>query len=518
MKKHLTLFTASVLAVVLLLTATGCSLSGGNLKITQEGAYSLTVSTIPTIPEDAEFGDTDDSGLVVIVEKKGNGSQYSLFDMTANAYVSGAKLDKRAGEVAQSDMSVLTHGVFYSLKTNIDDKTEVTIYTREGKQDLGEAEVDGTVIIAKDGTRTYVDVHGQLQTETDEFKKIAPYGSSQFGDYYVTDDMYVFDKNGKYLYTLDIEASLNVPEGANKSGSWTVGNFAFLQYSIRLPDDSKEYDVYDPSGNAKYDLVTYRLDLKNGKITEVDMDYIVEDSSATINDGCVALEVREIEDGYVLPNTLVQTFGTNGKVAVDLQKLVPGAKSISVQGKYLIIRDSKNAYLYEGKKELYAGDTDCGFYGDLVVKESATSVYVYDLKDNLIEKFADEDIERSGLLYNGDLWYATQTEVVVLHGDTKKVETVLTLDQYTTVTDYSSYYLLTTFDATESKPGSTQRNTLYFMDDAHTEVVVAEEPTVVALSYANGASYRIVRVSAGTSSSSSVVAYYLVKNTYPTRK
>ena len=61
-------------------------------------------------------------------------------------------------------------------------------------------------------------------------------------------------------------------------------------------------------------------------------------------------------------------------------------------------------------------------------------------------------------------------------------------------------------------------NTLYFMDDAHTEVVVAEEPTVVALSYANGASYRIVRVSAGTSSSNSVVAYYLVKNTYPTRK
>ena len=33
MKKHLTLFTASVLAVVLLLTATGCSLAGGNLKI-----------------------------------------------------------------------------------------------------------------------------------------------------------------------------------------------------------------------------------------------------------------------------------------------------------------------------------------------------------------------------------------------------------------------------------------------------------------------------------------------------
>ena len=87
MKKHLTLFTASVLAVVLLLTATGCSLSGGNLKIAQEGAYSLTVSTIPTIPEDAEFGDTDDSGLVVIVEKKGNGSQYSLFDMTANACI-----------------------------------------------------------------------------------------------------------------------------------------------------------------------------------------------------------------------------------------------------------------------------------------------------------------------------------------------------------------------------------------------------------------------------------------------
>ena len=248
------------------------------------------------------------------------------------------------------------------------------------------------------------------------------------------------------------------------------------------------------------------------------MDYVVEDSSATINDGCVALEVREIEDSYILKNTIVQTFGTDGKVAVDLQKLVPGAKSISVQGKYLIIRDSENSYLYEGKKELYVGDSDCEFCGDLVVKESATSVYVYDLKDNLIGKFADENIERSGLLYNGDLWYATQTEVVVLHGYTKKAETVLTLDQYTTVTDYSSYYLLTTFDATESKPGSTQRNTLYFMDDAHTEVVVAEEPTVVALSYANGASYRIVRVSAGTSSSNSVVAYYLVKNTYPTRK
>ena len=71
MKKLRTLLAASVLAAVLLLTATGC---GSGLAIECEGEYSYELTTLTSLPEKVTFGGTDDSGLVVVMEEKKNGT------------------------------------------------------------------------------------------------------------------------------------------------------------------------------------------------------------------------------------------------------------------------------------------------------------------------------------------------------------------------------------------------------------------------------------------------------------
>ena len=507
MKKLRTLLAASVLAAVLLLTATGC---GSGLAIECEGEYSYELTTLTSLPEKVTFGGTDDSGLVVVMEEKKNGTQYSLYDMAANTFVADAKLDKASEDVNQSGMIYLAHGVFYSTKTNSDDEAEVTLYTRNGKREVGVATVTDGMVADKDGTRIYVDLKGELQTETDEFKKIAVYGTNRVGDYYIK-GADVFNKDGKYLYTIT-ESILNLPSGAVNLESWSVGNFLFGQGSIRVPDDSEEYDYYDSKG--KHDLLTYRLDLSCGKAARVDMDYVVGKVLTAINDDCVALQVSAIENNRIMENDVAQIFGTDGKVAVDLQSMVPGAEQVTVQGKYLIIDDGQNSFLYEGKKRLYASESSCTDYNyDLVVKSSDTSVYVYDLKENLIKKLPVKDIVDRGSLYNGDLWYATETEVLVLHRDTKKAVTVLTPEQNAKLIESSPYYLETGIGGPDGF-----KCTVHFFDEANTKVEMTGEPIMVAVSKGVGVDYRVLRLLKPMENSTAVPVYYLIKTTYPTQK
>ncbi|MGM9667486.1 MAG: hypothetical protein ACI3XN_05485 [Eubacteriales bacterium] len=507
MKKPWTLLTVSVLVVILLLTVTGC---GSVLKIECVGEYSYELTALTSLPENVTFGGTDDSGLVVVMEEKKNGTQYSLYDMAANAFVADATLDKTSEDVNQSGMIYLAHGVFYSKKTNSDGETEVTIYTRNGKREIGVATVTDGIVVDKDGTRIYVDLKGELQTETDEFKKLAVYGTNQVGDYYVQ-GADVFNKDGKYLYTIT-ESILNLPSGTVNLRSWSVGNFLFGQGSLRLPDDSEEYDYY--SSNAKYDLLTYRLDLSCGKATRVDMDYLVGEVLTAINDDCVALRVSAIENNRIMKNDVAQIFGTDGKVAVNLQSMVPGAKQVIVQGKYLIIDDGQNSFLYEGKKRLFASESSCTDYNyDLVVKNSDTSVYVYDLKENLIKKLPVKDIVDQGSLYNGDLWYATETEILILHRDTKKAITVLTLEQDAMIVESSPYYLETGIGGPDGF-----KCTVHFIDEANTKVEMIGDPIVVAVSEGAGVDYRILKLLKPTEDFTAAPIYYLIKTTYPTSK
>ena len=151
--------------------------------------------------------------------------------------------------------------------------------------------------------------------------------------------------------------------------------------------------------------------------------------------------------------------------------MVPGAEQVTVQGKYLIIDDGQNSFLYEGKKRLYASESSCTDYNyDLVVKSSDTSVYVYDLKENLIKKLPVKDIVDRGSLYNGDLWYATETEVLVLHRDTKKAVTVLTPEQNAKLIESSPYYLETGIGGPDGF-----KCTVHFFDEANTKVEMTGE-------------------------------------------
>ena len=149
----------------------------------------------------------------------------------------------------------------------------------------------------------------------------------------------------------------------------------------------------------------------------------------------------------------------------------------------------------------------------MVVKSSDTSVYVYDLKENLIKKLPVKDIVDRGSLYNGDLWYATETEVLVLHRDTKKAVTVLTPEQNAKLIESSPYYLETGIGGPDGF-----KCTVHFFDEANTKVEMTGEPIVVAVSKGVGVDYCILRLLKPTENSTAVPVYYLIKTTYPTQK
>lgn len=127
----------------------------------------------------------------------------------------------------------------------------------------------------------------------------------------------------------------------------------------------------------------------------------------------------------------------------------------------------------KGKKRLCTSGSSCADYNyDLVVKSSDTSVYIYDLKENLIKRLPVKDIVDRGSLYNGDLWYATETEVLVLHRDTKKAVTVFTPEQNAKIIESSPYYLETGVGG----PGGF-KCTVQFFDEANAKAEMTGSPS-----------------------------------------
>lgn len=528
MKRIWTLLTAALLAAALLLTATGCSLFGG-MDIEREGEYTISVSQMNAFSDNektAFSSASDDSGLVVVYEEKEDGVDYYLLDLTTGSIISTTKWSVRQENLmTTSGIQSLSRGLFYATEKNTDGETEITIFTRNGKTDLGEATVDGEVITAKDGTRTYVDVKGELKTEPDEFKKIAPYGAEKVGDYYAV-GMDVFNADGEYLYSMDLyELGAAVPENAETGANWTVGNYGFQQFLVEVPEDSKNYDVFYEGKKA--DVLTLKFNMKNGDISTVSMDYIIEEQELSINDDCVALSCYAIENQTASALALLQTFDADGDVAVDLQDLVPGAVSIRSQGAYLVIEDGTSVYLFEGNDELYAASKDesASYAGSIVKKTSDTAIYLFDLKDNLVRKIAKDELQEnnsSGTFYNGNLWFATKTELIVVDVTEKNVQTLFTLDQYTTVVAADGSYLVTKFDSSSVSGSivSAPKFTVYFVDAAKTTVEVVGSPSVVASSYDKdtGTSYRVLKLLKTVDGDAAVPYFYLVKTTKPVEK
>lgn len=455
MKKQVALLTTALLATSFVLGATSCA-SKDVSKALKSASYSENTTAVSALTKDDNFNEVDNAGLMVVskfnketvnnVEVIKSTTQ-KLFDVTTNAYVSGAEvtkvnapsvLDETNLFTVTSGLLKKTDGLYYSTKTVLSRasllatdwnyETTISLYGKNGKvadnlefsksivsttslaskldeliSSARNAIVNG-VFTYKDGTRYYLDVNGNLAKEENPLARIVTLASAQdmdvVGDYLVDEDdgIYtVYSKDGAYVRTVNGMQELEIPITlTDEPVEWSVGNYMFMQYSVVLPENAKKFDYigYGEDGAVKYDLVTKRYDVEKGKVKEIDMEYVVADDSEmseSFNDETALLYVSEIKDEQIMMSVVVQTFDQKGNVAVDLQALVPGATDVATAGKdYVVLTAGDMEYVVQGKKVVGEFVEDSVAYmGNVAVVSGKDWIKFYNLDGTLNKSYTD---------------------------------------------------------------------------------------------------------------------------------
>lgn len=459
MKKRL-LVILSVIFVLSMCLWAGCakkntSLLYPDMKI-EQGAIKLTSLTKDM---EIESGSADSFGTtIVVVENKNEAEEvvsatFKLFSYQTGAFIEGAEdtiaVDQEPNEndltyVFKMPMScqydgmyVVAEGKFVRENTNVDfpDEPETikfTIFGKNGK--VGEFEIDyvnddenlfgekdpfqyfeSVAVDPSSGARYYVDLKGNVIKEANPTAKIFTYemyigdDTEIYDDYIIYGDVLeafeLYDKDGKFIrsvngyYTFGFSSNVDVDE----LYTWYVDGRYFVQYAERMPSDAKEYDFvaeqesYFGYQTVKYDLITKSYDLKDDKVRDVELNFLVDDVEIYSYEKSVVLAGQEIKDQKINGATIVQSFDKNGDVYVDLQAIAPGA--------YDVDYDSVNLYLYHGYedvtvvqgKKVVARYSDFDYtdvyntlvIGNTVLNMIGDSVHVYDLKGNFVKTFED---------------------------------------------------------------------------------------------------------------------------------
>ncbi|MGN0960586.1 MAG: hypothetical protein ACI4PF_00135 [Christensenellales bacterium] len=123
-----------------------------------------------------------------------------------------------------------------------------------------------------------------------------------------TDGSFVLEMN---IYDIHFNLKENVYINVNDNlySSFRVGNSMYLQY--RNPASEKKYDfaetkiVDDMPITTYYQLETYKLNLKTGKLSNVSLDYLVEDYNSGFNIETIVLHARNIKNKLLEPEQLL---------------------------------------------------------------------------------------------------------------------------------------------------------------------------------------------------------------------
>lgn len=476
MKKKVAILTSAILSATLLLSATACK---ENVKdLTPEYTRTAQTKKVADLTKDHVLSDFDNLGLsvVTLTNTEQNSTTYKLFDAVNNRFVSGVEVTVYAPQPPASDaltyeeIGALTQagtGMYYVEKTvytresNLTDwsdaetKTTYTIYGKNGKiaENLeGEFyspsnSYHTAKFFEKSGKKIYLNMDGNLATENNPFGAFLEYGSSvtQLDDYFVdtntlSGNYIVYDEDGKYLRTVNYANMLEIPQTAVLNATWSVGNRLFFQYNYELPQSAKKYDFvsYDPNGGnvQKYKLVTAYYNVKKDKIKEIDFDYYVNSEvDVLLNDELTLLSVREIKDEQIMTSALVQSFDDSGKVAVDIQKLVPGANDVTpLTDDAVLIEDDTTSYVYQGKKlvgEFLSESfrlTNVGKSCFYSYDSANETVYIYNFNGSLFEIFEDTKVIASML---DTLILQTETSILSFNTETRTTTSICSFEKGT---------------------------------------------------------------------------------------
>ena len=359
--------------------------------------------------------------------------EYILYDAVANKQI--ASTTKTGGYIssASSVYFKMTDGLYcYEETSETTGETTYTYYAKSGAvktTDISGTRTgntvtfsDGTVlVVADDGTvNTYrLGIQPVFMPETFTF--------TEYKDVYVQSlsgsMSRVWNAEGEIVREVNVMKELAVPDSASSASTWMAGNSMFIQYSIALPFDASDYDY--AVGMQKCDLVTKSYNFENGKVTEHNFDGIVDAGTngekiiySPYSDDGVFLSVQKIENKQPGASATLQYYGEDGKVLVDVQKLLPEENDVTVYGEYVVLKSPATISVYNTDGELLgSADASAVTFTDGYFVRSGSTTIVYNLAGEQV--FSGKETAGHGGAYgekvyrgiaNGLIYYTIETE------------------------------------------------------------------------------------------------------------
>ena len=469
-KTKIIALTASLaLSASLVLGMTACA-GGVNSLYGDDYTYTAPTMTATALDalDDYTIDGMDDFGIITAhkdvtpeaTEAEPNPdteTNYLLYDATANKQIASVT---RTGYFSQNVYYQMTDGLYRYVETlETTGETTYTYYAKSGVVKTSEepATSAGSRVTFSDGTVLVVAEDGTVNTYTLGIQPVfMPEVFTEYKDVYVqplaTSDpldvsMYrVWNAEGEIVREVDLDKEMKIPAVAFTVQTWTVGNSYFEQYMVALPDDAADYDfIYGGlSGSTsaslfKMDLVTKSYNYENGKVTEHNFDGVVDSGTigkSPYSDDGVFLSVSKIENKQLSTSATLQYYGEDGKVLVDVQKLLPEANDVTVYGEYVVLESPATISVYNMDGELL-GSADASavtFEGGYFVRKGSTTI-VYNLAGEQVfsgksSSAADGEKKYVGI-YNGMIYYTVTRKVPATteNPSTSSVTTVYTYSE-----------------------------------------------------------------------------------------
>lgn len=348
MKKKVCFAAAALLLGALVLS--GC---GGMGKLAEENPLRGVTSSALSALDGYTVTAFDGEGLVS-AEKEGT---YALYDVRAQSLVTADAPFIPAGGSGS--------GMYYTAETSGGTYTYVFYDGTEEVCTVTQAEeftYSGGVYTFADGTILYKGLDGEVyrgarqgidpiptRANTAEAGGcyLLPLGADE-GSVYA-----VYDGRGRLVRTVSpAQAFASVlPADAETSALWPTETKLFIQARIALPDDAGEYDLI--AEGQRYDVPVYSFDLLTGAVKEIGgFGYLVNGTEAA-GENYAVLRVQQIfGENRLSAAEVVQCFGEDGGIFVDLQALLPGATGFSAAGGYAALSDGVQTAYFRGGEHL----------------------------------------------------------------------------------------------------------------------------------------------------------------------
>jgi hypothetical protein len=301
---------------------------------------------------------------------------------------------------------------------------------------------DGTIYSAYGDNATMVDKSAFLPA-------ISTFTDTVAGYYYVinTGEVHVYDSNLKWL-------SSWVKESSQYTASTFVlanGN-VLIQQTRQLPNDAKKFTYYNGS---KYELTSYVMNPKNGKLTSVNLDFKVieaaynDEEFSSFNDKIKNVAVIYPIENQVLLNgdysyklVALNNNGTiKGYILDNLPGFGAGDFTWFTNERFAYLGVSSQVYITDKSGKLVATFNDWGAYNNVGFITDGT---IYDWSFNSGYNYKDDEmtlvatLNNSYILEKDNLYYRYSQNGKTLIGRAENV-TINNYDDYYVVKDGLSY-------------------------------------------------------------------------------